>query len=149
LVLEEEIYMSIKERIFHTLLFEFVALVILATGAYWLTGEDPVHLTGLAISLSLLAMIWNYVFNLGFDRMYGEDRLSRGLKLRTLHGFLFEIGMLIFSFPVIMWVLELSFWNVLIMDISVVVFFLIYAISFNWVYDKVRAMMFSGTAIIE
>ncbi|MFC3151189.1 PACE efflux transporter [Litoribrevibacter euphylliae] len=134
--------MSKSERVFHSILFEVVALVILSALAFLVTGRDPMHLTGLALSLSLIAMAWNYVFNILFDRAFGQDRASRGLRIRIGHAVLFELGMLIFSFPVIMWVMDMGFWNVLLMDIGVVVFFLIYAVSFNWIYDVIRHKWF-------
>ena len=102
-------------------------------------------MTGLAVTISLIAMAWNYLFNLGFDRVYGSDRLSRTLMMRIGHGIAFEIGMLVFSFPVIMWVLQLDFWTVLVLDFGAVLFFLVYAVIFNWVYDIVRARYFSPT----
>ncbi len=137
--------MSVKERIFHSLLFEVIALFLLAGLAYLITQQDPLKMTGLAVTISLIAMAWNYLFNLGFDRVYGSDRLSRTLMMRIGHGIAFEIGMLVFSFPVIMWVLQLDFWTVLVLDFGAVLFFLVYAVIFNWVYDIVRARYFSPT----
>ncbi|GLQ30128.1 PACE efflux transporter [Litoribrevibacter albus] len=134
--------MSKLERVFHSILFEVIALVILSALAYWATGKDPIHLTGLAITLSMIAMMWNYIFNLLFDRVFGDDRAARGIKIRVGHAVLFELGMLIFSFPVIMWVMEMDFWGVLWMDLGVVVFFLIYAVGFNWLYDIARQKWF-------
>ncbi len=138
--------MSKIERVFHSILFEVVALVIMSGLAYWFTGKDPLHLTGLALSLSLIAMVWNYIFNVFFDRYAGTDRASRGLKIRILHAVLFEIGMLIFSFPAIMWVMDMGFWGVLLMDIGVVIFFLVYAVAFNWAYDRIRAKYFDDVS---
>ncbi len=48
------------------------------------------------------------------------------------------LGMMIISFPVLMWTLQLGFWSVLVMDIGVVIFFVLYSIGFNWVYDAIR-----------
>lgn len=130
--------MSIKERIFHSLLFEAVALMLLAGLAYLITKQDPLTMTGLAVTISVVAMIWNYLFNLAFDRMYGSDRINRTLAMRIGHGIAFEVGMLVFSFPIIMAVLQLDFWTVLALDFGAVIFFLIYAVIFNWVYDVVK-----------
>jgi uncharacterized membrane protein len=130
--------MSFKERLFHTLLFEAIALVLLTLLAVIITGNDIAKMSGLAIALSMIAMVWNFAFNILFDKLYGEDRISRTLSQRIQHGFGFELGMLVFSFPVIMWVLQLDFLTVLIMDIGAMIFFLLYAIAFNWIYDITR-----------
>lgn len=134
--------MSKTERVFHSILFEAIALIMLSALAYLISGRDPMHLAGLAATLSLIAMAWNYVFNILFDKAFGGDRVSRGLKVRVGHAVLFELGMLIFSFPVIMWVMDMGFWRVLLMDVGVVIFFLIYAVSFNWAYDLIRHKWF-------
>jgi uncharacterized membrane protein len=49
------------------------------------------------------------------------------------------LDMLVFSFPVIMWVLQLNLLSVFLMDIGAMIFFLLYAIAFNWIYDITRA----------
>lgn len=131
--------MSLKERIFHALLFEAVALILLTLLAVIITGNDVAKMSGLAIALSMIAMLWNFIFNILFDKLYGEDRYSRTLWIRMQHGFWFELGMLVFSFPVMMWVLQLDFLAVLLLDIGAMVFFLLYAIAFNWIYDITRA----------
>tara|TARA_B110000196_G_scaffold319827_1_gene339172 strand:- start:84 stop:500 length:417 start_codon:yes stop_codon:yes gene_type:complete len=133
--------MSFKERIFHALLFEVIALILLTLIAVVITGNDVAKMSGLAIMLSLIAMLWNFIFNILFDKIYGEDRNSRKLWLRIQHGFWFELGMLVFSFPVIMWVLQLDLLSVFLMDIGAMIFFLLYAIAFNWIYDITRARL--------
>ncbi|ERB65924.1 PACE efflux transporter [Vibrio coralliilyticus OCN008] len=130
--------MSHKERILHMMLFELVALILMATLATLITGNGAGKMAGLAIALSLIAMGWNYIYNYGYDKVFGADRSKRTAKVRILHGLGFELGMMIISFPVLMWTLQLGFWSVLVMDIGVVIFFVLYSIGFNWVYDTIR-----------
>ena len=131
--------MSVKERIFHTLLFFFFSLLLLTLLAVIATGGSPLKMSGLAVSLSVIAMLWNFVFNIFFDKIYGEERLQRTLGVRIQHGLGFETGMLIFSFPIIMWVLQLDFLEAFLLDVGAMIFFVLYAIAFNWIYDIVRA----------
>lgn len=130
--------MSTRERIVHMLMFEAVALIIMVLLALLFTGKDPLSLTGLAISLSLIAMAWNYAYNLLFDRYFGTDRMDRGLWLRIGHGIGFELGFIFVSVPLVMWALNMSLLAALLLDIGAMVFFTVYAIAFNWVYDLVR-----------
>ncbi|NOH55398.1 PACE efflux transporter [Vibrio coralliilyticus] len=130
--------MSHKERILHMVLFELVALILMATLATLITGNGAGKMAGLAIALSLIAMGWNYIYNYGYDKVFGADRSKRTAKVRILHGLGFELGMMIISFPVLMWTLQLGLWSVLVMDIGVVIFFVLYSIGFNWVYDTIR-----------
>ncbi|WP_371257845.1 PACE efflux transporter [Pseudoalteromonas sp. '520P1 No. 423'] len=121
---------------FHSVLFEVLALLLLISFAFFFVEGSASTMTGLAIGLSLIAMAWNYIFNMGFDKIFGTDRINRSISNRLLHGLTFELGMLILTLPLIMWALNLSFLTALLMDIGFIVFFLIYAIAFNWVYDK-------------
>lgn len=130
--------MDTKERILHMVLFEVFALILMTLIAVLVTDYEIKQMSGLAIGLSLIAMFWNYFFNLIFDRFYANDRSTRGLKLRIAHGLLFELGMVLVSFPAIMWVLDMDFLSVLILDIGAVMFFFLYAIAFNWIYDILR-----------
>ncbi|MBW3696703.1 PACE efflux transporter [Vibrio sp. T187] len=139
--------MSHKERILHMVLFELVALILMASLATLITGNDASKMAGLALTLSLIAMVWNYVYNYGYDKAFGADRTKRNAKTRVLHGLGFELGMMLLSFPVLMWALQLDFWTVLVMDIGVVIFFVLYAIGFNWVYDVVRLKFFTQNPV--
>lgn len=139
--------MRVKERIIHMLLFEVVGLMIIVPVAVLATGSGMGRMTILAILLSLLAMAWNYIYNVLFDRMFGEDRINRGIKLRVFHGVAFEIGMILVSFPLIMLVLQMDFLTVLLMDLGAVLFYLVYAIVFNWAYDQIRHRYFTKAAM--
>ncbi len=122
-------------------LFELVALVLMAGLATYIVGGGAVKMAGLAVSLSLIAMGWNYIYNYGYDKVFGADRSKRTKKTRILHGLGFELGLMLVSFPLLMWVLQLDFWTVLVMDIGIVIFFVLYAIAFNWAYDSIRAQL--------
>lgn len=130
--------MKTKERIFHALLFEAIALTLLVIIAMTVPGQNATAMTGLAVALSLIAMAWNYLYNLIFDRFFTGDRIKRSFKLRLAHGLGFEAGMIVASFPVIMWVTKMSFWTVLVLDIGAVIFFILYAMAFNWAYDVLK-----------
>lgn len=131
--------MNTKERIFHSLLFEVIALVLMISALKIFTDVNLTSASGLAIGLSLIAMCWNYIYNLGFDHKFGNKRIGRSLKVRIFHGLGFELGLIFVTLPIIMWILKLSFWAAFMMDLGVIIFFLIYAIIYNWSYDIVRA----------
>jgi uncharacterized membrane protein len=136
--------MNTKERILHSVLFEAIALVFVIAAATVFTDAGAKSATGLAVGLSLIAMCWNYVYNVGFDRVFGHNRIERTFKMRIGHGLGFELGMIFVTLPLMMWVLQLDFWTVFIMDIGVVIFFLVYAIVYNWCYDLLRERIMSN-----
>ncbi|MCL1049665.1 PACE efflux transporter [Shewanella abyssi] len=141
--------MNTKERIFHSVLFEAIALIFVITAATVFTDAGAKSATGLAVGLSLIAMCWNYLYNLGFDRVFGYNRIERSFKMRIGHGLGFELGMVFTTLPLMMWVLQLDFITVFIMDIGVVIFFLVYAILYNWAYDLIRQRIISNRAAVS
>ena len=136
--------MSTKERIFHSLLFEMIALALLVPFGSLISGAGLGHLAWVAVTLSLMAMLWNYVYNLLFDRLFGTDRVNRNLLLRVAHGVVFELVLVVVTIPVIMWALELGFIAALLLDLGMITFFLLFAIAFNWSYDIIRHRLVSA-----
>jgi uncharacterized membrane protein len=130
--------MSTNERIFHSLLFEVIALSLLIPLGSLFSGIDMGSMTGIAIGLSLIAMCWNYTYNVMFDKYFGANRIDRNLTIRLLHALVFELGLLIVTLPIIMWVLNMDFISALILDIGMIVFFMVYAITYNWCYDQAK-----------
>ena len=131
----EEICMSTQERIFHSILFEVIALSLLIPLGSFFSGFDMGSVTGLAVVLSLTAMCWNYVYNIIFDKYFGTNRIERSFPMRMGHATVFELGLLIVTLPIIMWMLDMDFITALILDIGMIIFFIIYAIVYNWCYD--------------
>lgn len=130
--------MTHKERILHSVLFEGLALIIVTFVGSLLTGQGAVDMGILGFILSIIALVWNYLYNWMFDHLVPGERIHRNKKTRVVHGLGFEFGMLVLSFPVIMWMLALDFWSVLWMDIGFATFFVIYGIAFNYYYDVAR-----------
>ncbi|MCU4674157.1 PACE efflux transporter [Catenovulum sp. 2E275] len=136
--------MSNKERIFHSMLFEIVALIILIPLGSLLSELSTKNLTVITITLGLIAMCWNFVYNKIFDHFFGENRIDRGILIRIVHGVLFEAGLVVLTLPIIMYLLNIDFLNALKLDLGIIIFFLIFAIIFNWSYDKLKYSLFES-----
>jgi len=131
--------MSNKERVLHTVLFEVFALMLMIPLGSLVGGIDAHTMTGVAIFMSLVAMAWNYTYNYLFDKVVGSDRNSRTILTRIAHGLGFEAGLLVATLPLLMLFLNKGFTEVLLLEITMVVFFLVYAIAYNWAYDTVKS----------
>lgn len=120
---------SIWDRIRHTLMFEVIALSIIAIFGSWITGHSMRDLGTLGLMMSLLAMSWNLVYNWLFDNWYVTNRGTkpRTIPLRMVHAVLFEVVLLGVGVVAVMWWLQLNFVQALLLDIGFAVFFLIYA----------------------
>ncbi len=130
---------TFPDRIRHTLLFEIIAIVF-ATIAGSLIVDRPLEEMGLlSVLFSLLAMSWNLIYNWLFDLwdLKFREAAKRTLLLRISHAILFEAGILIAGMFLISWWLEMTLWQALLLDIGFAVFFVIYALIYNWAYDVV------------
>jgi uncharacterized membrane protein len=50
---------------------------------------------------------------------------------------LFEIGLLLMLMPLIAVYLGITLWEALAMDVAFALFYMGYALAFNWAYDRV------------
>lgn len=130
--------MTRNERIFHAVLFELIALAIIVPAASLITGKGSSDLALVGIGLSMYTVIWDYIYNLYFDRWFGGNRAERSLAMRLGHTVGFEGGLIFISLPVIAWFLEITLLQALMLEAGFLVFFLFYATGFNWLYDKVQ-----------
>ena len=55
--------------VMHTVLFEGIALASFVPLSVWITGHQPHLMLGLSIIMSVVAMLWNLVYNWGFDHL--------------------------------------------------------------------------------
>ncbi|MDA9557435.1 PACE efflux transporter [Vibrio sp.] len=133
--------MKTQERILHAALFEAGALALIALGTALFTDQNPFKIGAIGLALSLVAMVWNYVFNSIFDRFVPGERLQRTKLTRLVHAGAFEGGMLLLTIPVLMVFLNKGLMDVLLLSIGSAVFFVVYTIIFNYSYDVVDAKM--------
>ena len=128
-----------RDRIRHAVGFEVIALILSIPIMSFFFSFDIKDIGVIAIVGSIMATIWNYGFNIVFDK--GMVRFKRSTfktpAIRVLHVLLFESGLLMLYLPMVAWYLGISLWQAFIMDASLVGFYLFYNLSYNWAYDKI------------
>ena len=129
---------SIKERAFHALLFELIGVVLFAPGLAWVLGQPLGKMGAMTVMISTVAMLWNMLFNAGFDRLRARLGFAMTLKVRALHAISFETGLIVAVVPLAAWWLSISLWEAFLLDIGLLLLFLPYTMVFNMAYDKVR-----------
>lgn len=135
--------MSLLERTFHALLFEILAVLFTTAGMAWFTDHNISALFGTIVSISLIAVLWNFVFNYFFDTVFTGAREQRSVRLRLFHTIAFEVGLLIFTIPLVAYILQVDFWSAFVMDIGMTLFIMVYTFIFNWCYDHLRVIWFN------
>ncbi|PIJ50627.1 Na(+)-translocating NADH-quinone reductase subunit E [Erwinia sp. OLTSP20] len=127
---------SLKERIIHAVIFEILAIATVSPLSAWVMNRPWLTMGTLAIILSTLAMIWNMVYNAGFDRLYPPGQ-PRSPQLRILHALGFEGGFILIGLPVVALMLKITLIQAFMLDIAFFLFFLPFTMLYNWLYDRV------------
>lgn len=129
---------SIFERFIYAFFFEIFGIGISTPLFAWLTGTPMVDMGVIATVIAVMALLWNMLFNSIFDAWLKRNHLSKNTRLRVLHAFLFEVGLICGVLPFIMWWLSISLWEALTLDIGMILFYLPYTYIYSLVYDNLR-----------
>lgn len=129
---------GVRRRVLYVTLYELIAIVVATFGLAVLTGQSAAHSGVASVAASVIAVVWNLVFNWAFERW--EDRQpvrGRTVWRRMAHAVGFEGGLVFTLVPLFAWWFGVSLWQAFVMDLALIVFFLVYTFVFNWVFDRV------------
>ncbi|WP_027858649.1 PACE efflux transporter [Marinobacterium jannaschii] len=135
------------DRLRYTLVFEALLLALFTPVLSYVFEKSPLETGSLAIVLSVKAMLVNYIYNYFFDRFdvkNGRIPTERSTKWRVIHATGFELILTCTSLPLFMWWLGISFWPALMMDISMVLFVLVFTFCYTLAYDKIFPLLQPG-----
>lgn len=135
----KQIMRSKPDRIRHAVLFEIILLITSTLVLTYLLNKPISKMGGFGILMSLCAMGWNYLYNLGFDHLLvwlDRPLYKRGMVLRAIHALMFEAGLTIVSIPVTMIWLNYTLVQALLLDIGFLIVVPIYTMIFNFFYDS-------------
>ncbi|PYF08767.1 putative membrane protein [Rhodobacter viridis] len=89
-----------------------------------------------SILVTLVALIWNLVFNRGFEAIEHRFRLTRTFALRAAHALGFEGGLFLFTVPLYMGFYGVTLTAAIAMEAALLGCFLIYTFLFTWGFDR-------------
>lgn len=130
--------MSVFERITHAVGYEVFAVLLCAPVLSWAMNKPMATAGTLAITMSLIAMVWNMIYNALVDRWVKTDRINWKAAGRFAHGLGFEAGLMVWCLPVAAWMLNVSLLQAFIVELGFFVFILPYTVLYNWAFDKIR-----------
>ena len=135
-----------KRRVVFVGLYEFIAIA--ATSVFfWAVGQDTAHAGGMAVASSVLAIVWNVIFNALFERWEATQTVrGRSVLRRVVHAIGFEGGLAVMLIPLMAWWFGVSLWQATLKEAGVLVFFLVYTYVFNWAFDRVFGLPASAQA---
>lgn len=126
-----------RRKVIQALLYEVIAVLCVSPAFAYFYGSGLVQSTALSVVISLIAVTWNMVFNLAFERWEAKQRLrERTLSRRTVHALGFEGGLTIVLLPVVSYWLSISLSEALVANAALFAFFFFYSFTFQWTFDK-------------
>ncbi|MFC0410189.1 PACE efflux transporter [Roseomonas elaeocarpi] len=130
---------TVPDRIRHTLSFEVIGLALIIPLGHLLFNLSHEAMGVVGVGSAVVATLWNYVYNWGFDRamLRLTGSVRKTLPVRVAHAVLFEAGLLVLLLPPIAWYLGMTLWDALVMDLAIAGFYVAYGFCFNWAYDRV------------
>ena len=138
----------ITRRVLQALLYEIGAVSVVGP-VLALTFDKPASSTFLlAVVLSAIALVWNYLFNAVFERWESRQVVKgRSFTRRLAHGAGFEGGLTLMLVPVMARWLDTTFMAAFLANLGLLAFFFIYAIGYTWAFDKVFGLPLSALPV--
>ena len=131
----------LPRRILYVTLFEALAILLATLLLSLLSGGDAPGNLPVAIVASTVAVVWNFVYNTGFEAwerrratVTGGD-MTRSIGVRVLHTLGFEGGLVLLLIPLFMWWYSVGVLTALAMEAALLLFFLVYTFVFTWIFD--------------
>lgn len=129
---------SIKERILHACIFEFFAILFTMLIGILLLNK-PINSMGVvSVLISITALLLNIIFNWIFDKLFPFVNGNRPVHIRILHAIGFEATLVIFTIPLIAYILKMTFIDAFMFELGLLIFFFFYTYIYNWSYDQIR-----------
>ena len=72
-----------SERVFHAMLYELCATLMLVPLAAWIMGKSLGQMGGLSLMMAGVAMLCNMLFNALFERAERRWKLRRTMRVRS------------------------------------------------------------------
>jgi uncharacterized membrane protein len=131
-----------RERVLQTLWFEAGGLLLVTPLVAWVTGAHTGESLLLLVVLSVAVMVWATIYNTVFDRvearLAGRVASARPHRLRVLHALGLEVSSVLATWPIIVAMTGLGWWQALAMDIALSAVYAAYGYFYHWLFDRLR-----------
>lgn len=126
-----------SRKLVYAITFEALAILLSTVLLAVLSQSQSHNSLPVAIAVSVIALIWNYIFNSFFELIESTLKIKkRTVMVRLIHAISFELGLFFFTIPLYIWWYDVGFIKAISMEITILVFFFIYTYLFTLAFDK-------------
>lgn len=138
---------AVLRRVVFVVGYESLSVLFTVVVLSGLLGHGGGNSTVTAILLSTVATGWNYIWNTVFEAIERRRGVSgRGALARAIHAVGYEGGVLVFTIPLVAFMLQVGLLEAVMIESGLLVFFLIFTVTYTWVFDKVFGLPDSARA---
>lgn len=126
------------DRLRYALLFEGILVVALSVAMALLFDRSLFETGALSITLSLIALAINFIYNYAFDKFdvrQGRVPTERRVGWRIVHAIGFETTLVLVNLPVFIVWMGWSVWQALLFDVTAMAAIVVYTYFFTLAYD--------------
>lgn len=125
-------------RVVYVSTFELLAIFLSSMLLSGMSDGNMSNALPVAVGVSVIAVIWNYVYNTLFEAWENRKGLeSRSFRVRIVHTALFEAGFILLAVPLFMWWYQVDIITAFMMELGILIFFLFYTFIFTWAFDNI------------
>ena len=139
---------SRRERLIQTLWFEALGLAIVSPLLALFTGATTGASLAVLAVLSAAMMGWSALYNTAFDwvelRLAGRVASNRPHRLRMLHAVFLEVTAALVTWPLIVALTGLVWWEALAADIGLALVYAGYGYGFHLGFDRLHPVRGAG-----
>ncbi|QEZ91998.1 MULTISPECIES: PACE efflux transporter [Proteus] len=133
-----------SRKLVYAITFETLAILLSTVLLAILSQSQSHNSLPVAIAVSIIALIWNYIFNSFFELIESKLKIKkRTVMVRLIHAISFELGLFFFTIPLYMWWYNVGFIKAISMEITILVFFFVYTYLFTLAFDKLCPRVYS------
>lgn len=138
---------GLKRKLVYVTFYEAIAIGLSSSALALIYGVAPGEAGAVAVIASGIAVVWNLVYNAGFEAWETRQvKRGRDLGRRILHAAGFELGLILALVPLFAVWLGVSLWQAFVLDLGMIVFFLVYTFLFNLAFDRLFGLPASARA---
>lgn len=138
---------GLKRKLVYVTAYEGIGLCLSTLGLALLSGTAPSNTGPLAVMITTIAMVWNFIYNTLFE--YWERRQvvkGRSVARRVAHAIGFQLTLVVYLIPLIAWWLGISLWEAFVVDLAFIILIPCYTFLYNWLFDRVFGLPSSAVA---